>query len=213
MTLGKSIKNLFVAEDPTDEKVAPVENASEATPARSGRSGSSRDAQTDTDESPSGGDVDAGMLANLEKALDDNTPKTPYGYLQFRDSLAKMKKKIPSEATRFQAALAAAEGMDCDAARIVSTAQAAIAVLKGEQTQFKQEIDALNKIDDSKQADLKDTEDQIAALELKKTKINKELASSATKIQTKQGSFQITFKSLVAEINADIASVQECSSK
>lgn len=220
MGIGKALKGLFVEGSPEEAAAkagaaAPEAEAETAAPARSGRSGAAlrtgKAADVDADSGDSDSAVDKDIMANLEKALDDATPKA-YGYQQFRDTLAKMAKKIPNEASRFTAALAAAEGMGCNSARLIDTANDAITTLKGEQTQFNSEIAALNKADEDKQAKLKDVEDQIKSLQSQQTKLNKELAESASHIQTTQGKFQVTYKALVAEIKADIDKITEYSS-
>jgi chromosome segregation ATPase len=214
--LGK-LKSLFVTED-APAAPAPAEDAAAKAPVKAaGRAGAANRAAApateDEDTSDeAGSEVNNDILANLEKALDDNMPKT-YGYLQLRDALAKMKKKIPNEASRFAAALAAAEASGADTTKILATADDAIAVLKGEQSQFNSEIAGLTKADDAKAADLKDIEDQIKVLTSKQTKINKELAASADTIQTKKQQFQVTIKSLIAEITADKEKVSEYSTK
>ncbi len=218
MSIGQSIKGLFVKqEEPSVPATEAPEQEEVVVPARSSRAGSAKTSKVGDDagedvEVTSSEDIDKDILANLEKALDDNTPKS-YGYTQFRDTLDKMKKKIPSEASRFTAALAAADAQGASPSVIISTAQDALTVLKGEQTQFKSEIAALNKADEAKQAELKEVEDQIKALTSKQTKLNKELEASAARIQVTQLKFQTTYKSLVAEINADIEKVTEYSSK
>lgn len=213
---GGKLKGLFVTEDAPTAAPA-TEVAEDTAPAAkiTGRAGAARAGSakvtTDDDTDDTGSEVDKSILANLEKALDDNTPKT-YGYQQFRDTLAKMKKKIPNEASRFTAALAAAEGMGASADKILSTADDAITVLKGEQNQFNVEISGLIKVDDDKAEELKGIESQIKTLTSKQTKINKELAESANTIQGKKQAFQVTIKSLIAEINADKDKVSEYSS-
>lgn len=197
-----AVKPEATEEQPEAAQVAPSRSRS----GRSGSSGSSASAESDGD-----GSVDKDILANLEKALDDHTGKD-YGYIQFRDVLAKMKKKIANEAARFQAALASAEAMGCNASAIISSANDAIDVLKGEQTQFNSEIAALVKADDDKDEELKDIEQQIKALQSKQTKINKELSESSTRISTAKQNFQVTYKQVVADIQSDIEKVQEYSS-
>ncbi len=217
MEFGKKIAGLFVQQpEEAPAATAPAAEAEAApAPARSGRSGAAlrtnRNADVDADAGSDDSAVDKDILANLEKALDDATPKA-YGYQQFRDTLAKMTKKIPNEASRFTAALAAADGMGCSTARLLETANDAITTLKGEQTQFNSEIAALNKADDDKQEKLKGVEDQIKTLQSQQTKLNKELAESSSNIQSMQNKFQVTFKSLVAEIKADIEKIGEYSS-
>ena len=209
----------FKQEDPKPAAAPEQESAAPAVVTRSSRAGAAsrgrvaavvEDDDQQADASADGG-VDKDMLANLEKALDDSKDKS-FGYLQFRDSLAKMEKKIPNEGNRFAAALAAAEGMGADANSITTTAQAALAVLAGEQKQFNTEMSERQKADVAKQAKVTDIENQIHTLQQQQTKINKELAASANDIQTKQNNFIITYKSLVAEIKSDIEKVTEYSS-
>jgi len=211
----------FKQEDPKPAAVeAPEqESAAPAVAPRSSRAGAASKnrgavatADDEQEDTSADGGVDKDMLANLEKALDDNKGKS-FGYLQFRESLGKMEKKIPNEGQRFAAALAASEGMGCDANSITSTAQAALAVLSGEQKQFNAEITELQKADAAKQAKVTDIESQIHALQQQQTKLNKELATSAASLQTKQNNFAVTYKSLVAEIKSDIEKVTEYSSK
>lgn len=217
MSALKALKGLFVQEDPNAAPAAtPAPEAEETAAPVRGRAGSTsrtRSAEVEGEEVEGGDEsIDKDIMANLEKALADNTPKT-YGYQQFAATLEKMKKKTPSEAARFTAALAAAEAMGCNPARLIETANAAITVLKGEQTTFKSEMNALNKENEDKQAQLKEVEDQIKTLTSKQTKLNKELEASAANIQTTQMRFNTTFKSKVAEINADIEKISEYSSK
>ena len=217
------LASLFFKQDETKSAAGPAAPEQEA-PAvvvaprssRAGAAAKSRAAAPEADDqqedASADGGVDKDMLANLEKALDDNKGKS-FGYLQFRDSLAKMEKKIPNEGNRFAAALAAAEGMGCDASTINTTAQAALAVLAGEQKQFNAEMSERQKADAAKQAKVTEIENQIHTLQQQQTKINKELAASANDIQTKQNNFIVTYKSLVSEIKSDMEKVTEYSSK
>src|SRR5271166_5999883 len=101
METHMGIMDLFVK---NDDKAAP---AAEATPAvtpavvrTNSRAGSATKGKAAAvpveEEAPvedaTDGGVDQKILANLEQALTDATPKD-YGYLQFRGSLAKMEKK------------------------------------------------------------------------------------------------------------------------
>jgi hypothetical protein len=213
--------SIFFKPDPEKVPAPAPEQDQAATPApvRSSRAGAATrgkavaaepEEDAPADDTASDGGINKKIMDGLEQALTDSTPKD-YGYLQFRTALEKMAKKIPNEGARYAAALAAAEGMGCDAAKITSTAQAALKVLAGEQKQFNDEIDDTQRADAAKQAEVTDLDTQIHALQVKQTKLNKELAISAAKIQTDQQDFAATYKQLTNEIKGDIEKVSEYS--
>ena len=215
--------SLFFKQD--DSKVAtpataPEQEAAPVAPARNSRAGSAtktaskavaepEEETVESDASADGG-VDQKILALLEKALSDSKGKE-YGYLQFRDTLAKMEKKIPNEGNRFTAALTAADSLGVDATKITASAQAALTTLAGELRQFNAEIKETQAADTAKQQQVADIETKIHTLQQQQTKLNKELATSAAELETRQANFNVTYKSLVAEIKGDIEKVGEYS--
>lgn len=215
MSLLKGVKGLFVKQDPEAE-VAPeqpeVAEAASAAPAQKNSRYSGRGRSAAPAEVSAAGEPDEDILAGLRAAIEQNKT-TGYGYLEFSETLSNMEKSVPDEETRYKAAGASAKAMKCTPSKLVSSAQASLEVLDGEEALLKKELADAAEIDAEKKAELEEVEKQMKTLENKKNKLSEELRTSESKTEEAKRRFTVSKNFLAKNIKDDISKIEEYLSK
>lgn len=165
----------------------------------------------ETPETPLACPVDAqDFVKSLEKDLHNAAAKADgYDYMKFRDTLAKLKTRVPDEEARFAAAGAAAQAMKVTAADLIASAQEYIAVLDKQSTAFDADMKDIKAENTQKQAELRKVQQQISELEDQKATLEKEVAKSQKVLECGRAAFDTAYDSLVAGIKDDAAKIKK----
>lgn len=225
--LLKKIKGLFIVED------TPSNGNNESSTTSAETTTTTNQTQNTTTTNPvyippvtptvvSGGQNQK-VYDSLSQALESNNMQG-FDYLEFRGSLLSLSKMPLDEATRFQSAYAMAQTMGADVNKLIDTAQHYLNVLKNEELKFQQalqnqqkngmdsreqEIVGLQNAINQKAELIKQITSEIEQHQAKITEIKQQINESASKIAQAQSDFQVTYQSLVDQINGDISNIQK----
>jgi uncharacterized protein (DUF3084 family) len=222
----KKFKSVFVVTDEGGEANTgnqhPAEMTSRPTKASPAAPSAPAPAQA-VAPSVSSGSVNNKFVEALAAALEKNN-QVGFDYFEFRQALKNLAKMPMDEQTRYQSANAMAQTMGVTPAKLVESAQFYLGVLNGEQAHFAEaHAQQKAKLVGNREAEAKNLEiavqqkaEQIKQLTLeieqfrqKSEQIRKEINESTVKIETTKADFETTFASVVAQIQDDVAKIQQ----
>ncbi|MEO1260676.1 MAG: hypothetical protein AAFZ15_17900 [Bacteroidota bacterium] len=210
----KSIKSLFVVEDPN------AKGTKKATPAK-GKSKSPSDPQKAiVKESKAGkpGQVTSKFTDILVNALEKNN-LPGVDYLEYRQSLISLEKMPMEEKVRYQSAFAMAQAMGATPQKLVDSASHYIDVLKGEEAKFeqalakqesskiqgrKQQIDQLNAAIQQKAEQIKKLTQEMEKHHAQMEQLQKGIQEDTARMETTKNNFIASYNKLVAQILQDV---------
>jgi len=169
------------------------------------------------------GSVNDKFVEVLAAALEKNN-QDGFDYFEFRQALKNLSKMPMDEQTRFQSAYAMAQTMGVTTLKLVESAKHYLGVLNGEQTRFaeahgQQKAKLIgNREDEAKnlEAAMQQKAEQIKQLtqdiehnRKNSEQIRKEITEATVKIENTKADFEATFNSVVAQIQDDVAKIQQ----
>ncbi|MCU0348111.1 MAG: hypothetical protein MUC59_14310 [Saprospiraceae bacterium] len=210
----KSIKSLFIVEDPNAPKAQTAPESTTSTPppatvpqhvvpARPG------------EPNPKFIDV---LLRAMEAA---NLPGVDY--LEYRQSVKSLEKMPMDEQVRYQSAFAMAQAMGATPAKLIESAAHYLAVLKTEQSKFDEALrnQTAERIGNRQEmvknldATLKQKAEQIKKLTLEMEshraemeKLELEIKDASSKVEGTKNDFLASYQSLVAQVNVDVENMK-----
>jgi hypothetical protein len=211
----KSIKSLFVVEDP-----AAADKAGSEAPITSPGSKATEPSASIAPTRP--GEANPKFIEVLVKSMEAaNLPGVDY--LEYRQSVKSLEKMPMEEAVRYQSAFAMAQAMGATPAKLVESAAHYMAVLKTEQSKFdealrKQTTDRIgNRQEMLKNLDatLKQKAEQIKKLtqemeahRVEMEKLDVEIKDATSKVETTKNDFLASYQTLVAQISHDVENMK-----
>ncbi len=211
----KSIKSLFVVEDPAaadkaeQEIAASGQTASPAAPATSA-----------TPSKP--GEVNPKFVEVLLKAMEAaNLPGVDY--LEYRQSVKSLEKMPMEEAVRYQSAFAMAQAMGATSVKLVESAGHYLNVLKTEQSKFDEALrkqttdrignrqEMLRNLDATikqKAEQIKKLTQEMEAHRVEMEKLDVEIKDATSKVEGTKNDFLASYQTLVAQINQDVENMK-----
>jgi hypothetical protein len=216
----KNLKSLFIVEEAGPRKSPPAGDAS--------ASANHTAAHTPVHAIPQSeaghpGQVSPKFMDILFKAMEDNNPEG-FDYMEFRQSLASLKKMPMDEQTRFQSAFAMAQTLGATPSKLLDSAMHYIAVLNREEQQFEQaltaqkvkqigskqeEIAHLEQTVQAKADQIKQLTAEIEAHQKQLGQLQKDIAQASTKVETTKNDFIASYNALVEQIQADVDSMKK----
>lgn len=209
----KKVKSVFIVEDESQNA-----NTQQTTATQSSQTSS--EVATPVNVS---GSVSNKFLDVLAAALEKNNQEG-FDYFEFRQALKNLSKMSMDEQTRFQSAFAMAQTMGVTPAKLVESAQYYLNVLSNEQTRFNEaHAQQRAKLIGSREDDIKNLENQIQqktqqiaqlTQEIESSRqqseqIRKEISDSTVKIETTKADFELTFQSVVSQLQDDVVKIQQ----
>lgn len=208
----KSIKALFIVEDPEAAKREEVETPK-----------TEQVAAAPAQPSPiRAGEASPKFIEVLVKAMEAaNLPGVDY--LEYRQSVKSLEKMPMEEAVRYQSAFAMAQAMGATPGKFVESAAHYLDVLKTEQSKFdealrKQTVERIgNRQEMLKNLDatIKQKAEQIKKLTLEMEahraemeKLSVEISESTSKVEGTKNDFLASYQALVSQINLDVENMR-----
>lgn len=163
------------------------------------------------------------VFDSLTQALEANNMQG-FDYLEFRGSLLSLSKMPMDEATRYKSAYAMAQTMGADVKKLNDTANHYLNVLKNEELKFQQALDnqrsnglgakeqeiaGLQNAINQKTELLKQIQQEIEQHQAQIENIKQQIGESSSKIAQAQGDFNITYDTLINQIQQDIQNIQK----
>lgn len=211
----KSIKSLFIVEDPNAEpKKAQQEKTSEAQPT----------APVNFDLPPSKpGEANPKFIEVLLGAMEKgNLPGVDY--LEYRQSLKSLEKMPMDEQVRYQSAFAMAQAMGATPQKLVESAAHYLDVLKAEQSKFdaalrnqtserignRQELKKqLESTIQQKSEQIKKLTAEIEQHRAEMGKLDHEIQDATSKVSATKNDFVASYQLLVSQINFDVENMKK----
>jgi predicted RNase H-like nuclease (RuvC/YqgF family) len=210
----KSIKSLFIVEDPN----APKQAEAAAQPVAQPEAPSAQPIPTSTRP----GEVNLKFVEVLSRAMEAaNLPGVDY--LEYRQSLKSLEKMPMEEQVRYQSAFAMAQAMGATPAKLIESAGHYMNVLKTEQAKFDEALrnqtaerignrqEMLKNLD----ATLKQKAEQIKKLtqemeqhRAEMEKLDLEIREASGKVEATKQDFLASHQALAAQINADVENMK-----
>ena len=218
----KNLKALFIIEE---EETLKGKTAKKSTPKPEEKAPQQK-AKTTKVEPPmttEPGKVTQKFMDVLLKALEANN-LDGFDYLEFKQSLASLKKMPMDEPTRYQSAFAMAQTMGATPDHLVKTAEHYINVLKKEEQKFEKalinqrnvqikekdaEIQQLDKTIQAKANEIKKLTQEIEGHQKKIKALQGERSKAAHKVETTKNNFIASFETLVGKIAADVDNMKK----
>lgn len=220
--LFKKFKSVFVVEDETS-KSSPAASAPAApTPADPAPTPAAPVYQRPV-SAPGGGAITDRFVEILMAALEKNN-QSGFDYFEFRQSLRNLAKMPMDEQTRFQSAYAMAQTMGVTPAGLVESGKFYLNVLANEQAKFNEahaqqrtkligsredEVKNLEAAIQQKAEQIKQLTQQIEEHRQQSEKIRSEISESTIKVENTKADFDVTFASVVSQIQDDMAKIQQ----
>jgi hypothetical protein len=210
----KKFKSVFIVEDET--AATPATN-NESTVAQSPQPAQAA-AQANTS-----GSVSSKFVEILASALEKNNQEG-FDYFEFRQALINLGKMSMDEPTRYKSAFAMAQTMGVTPAKLIDSAQFYLNILSNEQTRFneahslqrdklignrEEEAKNLDALIQQKTAQIQQLTQEIAEHQKQSEKIRKDVSDATIKIENTKADFEATFSSVVGQLKADVAKIQE----
>ncbi|MBX2928708.1 MAG: hypothetical protein KF852_12810 [Saprospiraceae bacterium] len=212
------MKSLFVVEEAGSRKAAPAGDAS----------AEAADAPSKVHAIPQSQEGNPGQVSQkfmdiLFKAMEDNNPDG-FDYMEFRQSLASLKKMPMDEQTRFQSAFAMAQTLGATPSKLLDSAMHYIAVLNREEQQFEQALAAqkakqigskeeemlrLEQTVQAKTEQIRQLTAEIEAHQKQAGQLQKEIGQASAKVETTKNDFIASYNALVEQIQADVDSMKK----
>lgn len=217
--LLKKFKSVFIVEDETAATAEPTEQA----PANPGNQQPQTTPTAPAPTAKTTGAVSSKFVDILAGALEKNNQEG-FDYFEFRQSLINLAKMPMDEATRYQSAFAMAQTMGVTSAKLVDSAQFYLTVLSNEQTKFNEahaqqraklignredEAKNLDALIQQKAEQIKKLTQEIAEHQKQSEQIRKDVSDATIKIENTKADFEATFASVVAQLQADVAKMQQ----
>ena len=216
----KNLKSLFIVEEEnTSKNKAKSKKATKATapPAKKGTTNVSKPAAAGP------GTVTPKFMDVLFKAMEKNNLEG-FDYLEFKQSMASLKKMSMDEATRYQSAFAMAQTMGATPDQLLKTAQHYLNILRKEEEKFEAALVNQKKMQiGDKEAQVKQLEDTVKAKAAEIQKLTKEIEThqkeveslkgqmrtATVKVETTKNNFIASYNSLVSQIQADVENMKK----
>jgi uncharacterized protein YicC (UPF0701 family) len=217
--LLKKFKSVFIVEDETATTAEPTEQA----PANAGNQQPQSTPIAAPPTAKTTGAVSSKFVDILAGALEKNNQEG-FDYFEFRQSLINLAKMPMDEATRYQSAFAMAQTMGVTSAKLVDSAQFYLTVLSNEQTKFneahaqqraklignrEEEAKNLDALIQQKAEQIKKLTQEIGEHQKQSEQIRKDISDATIKIENTKADFEATFASVVAQLQADVAKMQQ----
>lgn len=198
MSLGKTLLGMFVEIDesasaastpPASATPAPANTDSRGTsspsPAATARPASPPPLHTSTVPRTQAG-IDEAILSKLKQTLQENN-RPGFDFLEFQASLAALEKVVPDETTRYRSAFATAATMGVTVPVLMESAQAYRDLLKREQQEFEQELQARQKQDvGNKRTEIERIQKDVQTASETIQRLTREIADGQAKAQALQ---------------------------
>jgi hypothetical protein len=208
----KSIKSLFVTEDPNAPKGPEPEialpNQSKTAPAQSAPS--------------QPGEANPKFVEVLLKAMEGaNLPGVDY--LEYRQSVKSLEKMPMDEQVRYQSAFAMAQAMGATAPKLVESAGHYLNVLKTEQSKFDEALrnqtserignrqEMIKNLDATlkqKAEQIKKLTQEMEAHRAEMEKLDLEIKEATSKVEGTKNDFLASYQALVSQINLDVENMK-----
>lgn len=212
----KKIKGVFVVED-----------QSTASKNKEVKSNSSTKKTTKTSPAKlrtrEGGEVSEKFMNVLLKAMEAHN-QDGFDYLEFKAALSNLESMQMTEATKYKSAFAMAKTMGVSTEKLIESAAHYLNVLKEEDKKFQEvlvnqrakqignrqtEITELSNLVKEKKAQIaklqRDIDTHVKTIEKRK----KEIDASTTKVELTNSDFQVTYKSIVGQIEKDVSHIKQ----
>ena len=159
------------------------------------------------------------LFAAIEKADQEG-----FDYLEFRNSLASLRKMDMDEATRFKSAYAMAQTMDATPGQLISSANHYLSVLAQEEQKFgsalvnqrerqigdkKQELEKVSQAIRSKAEQIKRLSAEIEQHQQQLATLEKEVQQAAGKVENTQRNFVASYQAIVSQIQGDVEKMKQ----
>jgi hypothetical protein len=166
--------------------------------------------------------IDQRIFDSLQKAL-ENSNMQGFDYFEFRNSLKSLSAIIPDEATRFRAVFATAASSGVTVQKLLESGNYYKEVLNKEFQKFQEALaaqvdngviakqkqaEALTLAIQQKQQKIQELTQEIMAHQEEINKIQQSVTDANVKIETTKNNFQLTFQTVVSEIDNDMVSIQ-----
>jgi hypothetical protein len=217
--LLKKFKSVFIVEDETSQT---TNAATEAPAASTANTPVTAAAATPVPKVGIGG-ISTKFVEILASALEKNNQEG-FDYFEFRQSLINLAKMPMDEATRYQSAYAMAQTMGVTAVKLIESAKFYLNVLANEQAKFneahvqqraklignrEEEAKNLDAVVLHKTEQIKQLTREIAEHQKQSEQIRKDINEATIKVETTKSDFEATFASVVAQLEADMAKMQQ----
>lgn len=218
--LLKKIKGLFIVEDESSKQQ--TNSSTENTVTLEQPTTPQQTAQPTTVFTVEGA-YNQKVFDSLTQALEANNMQG-FDYLEFRGSLLSLAKMPMDEATRYKSAFAMAQTMGADVKKLNDTAGHYLNVLKNEELKFQQALDnqksnglgakeqeiaGLQNAINQKTELLKQIQQEIEQHQAQIENIKQQIGDASSKIAQAQSDFNITYSTLVNQIQQDIQNIQK----
>ena len=219
--MWKNLKGYFVVEE--EGQLKP--KSSTLPDKRTGAPAKPKPESTDphAPAAPPGGRVKEQFVDVLLKAMEKaNLPG--FDYLEYKKALQNLEKMNLDDASRFQAAYAAAQSMGVTPQQLTDSANHYLQALSVEQEKFAKAVSGqredqvikreaqLKQFDESvgqQEAKIKELQDQIAKTRERQTQLRKSIGESRAKIDATAADFDTTYHTITGSIGEDIAKMRE----
>jgi uncharacterized protein YicC (UPF0701 family) len=156
-------------------------------------------------------------------ALEKNN-QAGFDYFEFRQSLLNLAKMPMDEQTRFQSAYAMAQTMGVTPEKLIESGKFYLGVLNNEQSKFNDahaqqkskligsretEAQNLEAVMQQKAEQIRQLTEQIEEHRRKKDQLRAEINESTVKIENTKADFDVTFASIVAQVQDDLRKIQQ----
>ena len=217
----KNLKSLFIIEE---EKSAQKKAQPKQSPKPSNKKKPEQASPiTPSSQTAGPGKVTPKFTDVLLKALEANN-LDGFDYLEYKQSLASLKKMSMDEATMYKSAFAMAQTMKSTPEQLVKTAQHYISVLEKEEQKFEQALanqrnvqigdknKEIKRLDDTikaKAAQIKKLTQEIEQHQKSVAKLRGEMSQASLKVETTKNNFIASFNSLVNQIKVDVENMKK----
>lgn len=225
--LLKKFKSVFIIEDEPAKTTPSAPSASnDAVPAAQNVAAAPQatvPAAPRTASYTPGGNVTDRFVQILMAALEKSN-QAGFDYFEFRQSLLNLAKMPMDEQTRFHSAYAMAQTMGVTPEKLVESGKFYLGVLNNEQSKFNDahaqqrtkligsreaEAQNLDAVIRQKAEQIRQLTQQIEEHRIKKDQLQTEINESTVKIENTKADFDVTFASVVAQIQDDLRKIQQ----
>ncbi|MBL7825764.1 MAG: hypothetical protein JNJ57_03980 [Saprospiraceae bacterium] len=214
----KKVKSVFIVEEGASGNTESTDNKTtvEIPSKETGATTTSAPVQAE-------GSLNNKFLEVLATALEKNNQEG-FDYFEFRQALKNLSKMSMDEQTRYQSAYAMAQTMGITSAKLVESAQHYLNVLATEKTRFsdahaqqraklignkEEEIKNLDQMVQQKSAQIAQLTKEIEEHRKNSELIRKEINDSTVKIETTKADFEVTFTSVMEQLQNDVVKIQQ----
>lgn len=211
----KKFKSVFIVDDPAADAASPAPEQ-QATPNQPVQATPVAAEQTQ-------GSVTDKFVEILMAALEKNN-QDGFDYFEFRQALKNLSAMPMDEVTRYKSAYAMAQTMGVTPVKLADSAKFYLGILGNEQSKFndahtqqraklignrEDELKNLEAMAVQKTEQIKQLTQEIEAHKQRGDQIRTEISESTIKIENTKADFDATFSNVTANIEADIAKIQQ----